>query len=196
MHGDLEGQALHDRRFLGSLIARLPEDASRIRAWEQGASGERIVGARLDKIEGIALLHDRRIPGTRTDIDHIAIASGGVYVIDAKFYGGTVAYRVDGLLRQDRGLWIGARDRTKLVGKVVNQMNAITRVLCATPILVTGAVCFVNDEGPAPALPLVLNGVWVGGPDALPDLVGRPGFLDAEAMQTVAEMLDARLPRS
>ncbi len=36
------------------------------------------------------MLHDRRIPGSRANIDHIAIATSGVWVIDAKRYKGKV----------------------------------------------------------------------------------------------------------
>jgi hypothetical protein len=32
----------------------------------------------------LRVLHDRRIPGTQANIDHIAITSTGIYVIDAK----------------------------------------------------------------------------------------------------------------
>jgi hypothetical protein len=34
----------------------------------------------------VAVLHDRRIPGSRANIDHIAIAATGVWVIDSKRY--------------------------------------------------------------------------------------------------------------
>ena len=37
------------------------------------------------------MLHDRRIPGTRANIDHIAVASSAVWVIDAKRYNGKLA---------------------------------------------------------------------------------------------------------
>jgi hypothetical protein len=77
-----------------------------------------------------------------------------------------------------------------------SQVNAITRALCQTPIPVTAALCFVDAQSPLPADPFMLNGVWVGWPDALPDLVGRPGLLDAEAMEATAGLLDARFPRA
>jgi hypothetical protein len=155
------------------------------RVWEQGASSERIVGARLGRIVGIELLHDRQIPGTRANIDHIAIGPGGVYVIGTKFLG-----------PDRRLLLIDGQDQTKLVTKIGNQIGAITRVLRETPIPVTAALCIVGARWPVPAQPFVLHGVWVGWPDALPGLVRRPGLLDAVAMRTTAGLLDARLPRS
>ncbi len=171
--------------------------APAFRAWERGASGERIVGARLDRITGIEVLHDRRIPGTRASIDHIAIGPGGVYVIDAKLQGALVKHRGVGTIRHDgHRAWIRGHDETLLVAKIGTQVNAITRALFETPIPVTAALCFVDARWPIAAEPFMLNGVWVGWPDALPGLLTRPGLLDAEAMRTTAALLDTRLPLS
>jgi hypothetical protein len=162
--------------------------------WERGASGERIVGARLDRIAGIEVLHDRQIPGTRAGIDHVAIGPGGVYVVAAKLSRGVVRHRpAGGFGRREWRVFVGDKDQTKLVAKMGNQVDAITRALRETPILVTAAVCLVDAQWPAPARPFDLRGVWIGWPDALADLVCRPGLLDADAMRATAELLDARL---
>ena len=183
--------------MIGSIILRLQSEARPARVWEQGASSERIVGARLAGIVGIELLHDRQIPGTRANIDHIAIGPGGVYVIGTKFAGGAGQGGTNGILRHDRRrLLIGGQDQTKLVTKIGNQVGAITRALRETPIPVTPALCIVGARWPVPAQPFVLHGVWVGWPDALPELVRRPGLLDAVAMRTTTGLLDARLPCS
>jgi Nuclease-related domain len=185
---------LRERRFIGSMITRMQDESPTVRAWERGASGERIVGARLDRIEGIEVLHDRRVHGTRATIDHIAVGPGGVYIIDAKLYGTMVKHRgVGKILRNDRRVRISGHDETLLVAKIGTQVNAIARALFETPIPVTAALCFVDAQWPLPAEPFMLNGVWVGWPDALPELVGRPGLLDAEAMKTTARLLDTRL---
>ena len=194
LHADYEATLLRERRFIGSLLLKLQDDPLRTRAWERGASGERIVGARLDKLDGIAVLHDRRIPGTRTDIDHIAIGPGGVYVIDAKLYGGMVRHRRADHLRRDRRVSIEGDERAKLVARMRTQVSAITRALVETPIPVTAAICFVDAEWPEPARPFTLDGIWVGWPEVLPDLVTRPGLLDDHAMATAGGLLDSRLP--
>jgi glucokinase len=64
----------------------LGEPPSHERAWAQGASGEEYVAERLAKYlnHGACVLHDRRIIGSRTNIDHIVIAPSGVWVIDSK----------------------------------------------------------------------------------------------------------------
>lgn len=140
------------------------------------------------------MLHDRRIPGTLANIDHIAIGPGGVYVIAAKRSAGLVKQRE--MFRRDRRLFVGGLDHTNVAAKMGNQVGAIARALRETPIPVVAALCFVDAQWSSPARPFVLNGVWIGWPDVLPDLVGRPGLLDAEAMAATARMLDARLPCS
>lgn len=197
LRADHVARVLRDRPFMGPLILRLQCEPQRIRAWEQGASGERIVGARLERIDGIEVLHDRRIPGTRANIDHIAVGPGGVYVIDAKLYTGRVEHRdVGRFLRRDDRLFVGGRDQSKLVAKMAAQVTTIARALGDTPIPVSPALCFVEAQGEANAVPFMLDGVWVGTPEALPALVARPGLLDADAMQTTAGLLDERLPRA
>ena len=185
---------LRERRFIGSLILRLQPEPQATRVWERGASGERIVGARLDRIAGIEVLHDRQIPGTRVGIDHVAIGPGGVYVVAAKLSRGIVRHRpAGGLGRRDPRVLVGDKDQTKLIAKMGAQIDAVSRALRETPIPVTAAVCFVDAQWPVPARPVDLHGVWIGWPDALPDLVGRAGLLDADAMKATAELLDARL---
>jgi hypothetical protein len=195
LHADYEVHVLRDRRVIGALILRLQSEPRPIGAWEQGASGERIVGARLDRIAGIEVLHDRRIPGRRSNIDHIAVGPGGVYVIDARLNRGRVEHRdVGRFLRHDVRLFVGGRDQSKRVAKLTNQVNAIARALADTPVPVEPALCVVEAQGATFGRPFMLDGVWVGTPDALPDLVARPGLLDAEAMHTTARRLDRRLP--
>lgn len=74
-------------------LAVLPEpDAGR--SWETGALGEERLGRFLDAIAtDTVLLHDRRIPGTKANIDHIVVAANGVWIVDAKRYKGKVEKR-------------------------------------------------------------------------------------------------------
>lgn len=187
---------LRERRFIGSLILRMQPETELAPVWERGASGMRIIGARLDRIAGIEVLHDRRLPGARVTIDHVAIGPGGVYVVAAKIARGVVRPRPAGLGRHESRVFVGNNDQTKLITKMRIRVDAIGRVLRGTPIPVTAALCFVDAQWPIPARPFELHGVWVGWPDALPDLVGRPGLLDADAMRATAELLDRRLAPS
>ena len=69
------------------------------------------MGARLDVILSptVRVLHDRRIPGTRANIEHLVVCPTGVLVVDAKRYvGPRPALRVDGGIITPHGL--GALD--------------------------------------------------------------------------------------
>jgi hypothetical protein len=59
-------------------------------AWRRGAVGERRTARLLDPLEreGWAILHDLAVPGSRANLDHLAIGPGGVFVIDSKQYRG------------------------------------------------------------------------------------------------------------
>jgi hypothetical protein len=75
-----------------------------IREWERVAVGERRLGVRLDSLtgQGIVVLHDRRVPGSRTNIDHIAVTPTGVRVIDTERYQGRPALRFEGGILRPR----------------------------------------------------------------------------------------------
>lgn len=115
-------------RFGGIAVALTPERQSTT-AWATGAVGEERVGARLDglKSEAVRVLHDRRIPGSKANVDHLVVTSGGVWVIDAKRYRGRPELRVEGGLIRPRveKLVINGREKTKLAEGVQWQNTAI-----------------------------------------------------------------------
>ncbi len=87
--------------------------------------GEERLGERLNDLaaDTLRVLHDRRIPRTRGNIDHLVVTPTGVYVIDAKRYRGRPELSVDGGLVRPRveKLLVGRRDCTTLVDGVVKQ---------------------------------------------------------------------------
>ena len=83
--------------------AQLERALKRQRTWSQGAEGERLVAHTLGALEryGWTLLHDVRQPDRQlANLDHVAIGPGGVVVIDAKNWPGTVTTE-SGVLRQN-----------------------------------------------------------------------------------------------
>ena len=77
-----------------------------------GARGEEMLADSLvRRCPDVLLLHDRQLPGSRANIDHIAIAASGVYVIDAKRYKGKIEVQTP--LFGTPKLKIAGRDRTK-----------------------------------------------------------------------------------
>lgn len=76
----------------------------------------------------VRVLHDRRIPGSRANTDHIAIALRRVWVIGARRYKGKrPSLQIDGGILRPRteALRIGGRDGTKLVEGALNQRNLV-----------------------------------------------------------------------
>lgn len=137
---------------LGGLILALSDEPQSTRAWEQGAVGEELLAARLKELPSNArVLHDRRISGTRANIDHIVIAPSGVWVIDAKRYKGKrPALHVEGGILRPRteSLRIGGRDGTKLVNAVTSQVQRVTAALANPGVDVFGVLCFLESDWP------------------------------------------------
>ena len=54
--------------------------------WRLGAAGERTTAVLLDRLPARtwAVLHDRRVPGSRANLDHLVIGPSGVWVLDTK----------------------------------------------------------------------------------------------------------------
>jgi hypothetical protein len=120
--------------LIGRVATLLAVDDSPRRStsvWRQGAVGEERVAARLDALErvGVQALHDRRIPGTRANIDHLAITPWGVWVIDAKRYlRQKPAFYTEGGFFGFGGtnrLTVGGRKQDKLVDGVLRQIERV-----------------------------------------------------------------------
>ena len=140
-------------KHLGGLLLALSSDPQSTSSWATGALGEQEMGGSLDKLreEGIAVLHDRRIPGSRANIDHLVISQAGVFVLDTKHYKGRVEQRdVGGWFTTDLRLYVGGRDRSKLVAGMKPQVDAVRRALAGDDVWrevpVTAALLFMSDD--------------------------------------------------
>lgn len=184
---------------LGGLILALTEDPHSTKAWATGARGEELLAARLDAAAGptLRLLHDRRLPEGRGNIDHLAIVPGGVYVIDAKRYQGRPQLQVDGGLIRPRTekLVVGRRDCTKLVAGVQHQVDLIRRLLsdARLNVPVRGVLCFVEADWPLIGGDFTIGGVDVLWPKKLQRLLLSPGHLSAHDIHTVHVALTRQL---
>jgi Nuclease-related domain len=136
---------------LGGLILALSDEPQSTKAWDVGAVGEERVGTRLNELEteSLRVLHDRRIPGSRANIDHIAVARSGVYVIDPKRYKGRPSLKLEGGLLRPRveKLLVGGRDCTGLVDGLLKQVDVI-RGIVGDEVPVHGVLCFVDADWP------------------------------------------------
>lgn len=177
---------------LGGIAVALSDEKQSTRAWSSGAAGEAAVGARLDGLasESIRVFHDRRIPRSRANIDHIVVTPGGVWVIDTKRYVGPAPQkRVEGGVIRPRVelLTVKGRDKTALVDGVLKQVEHVRRVVGAVPVF--GVLCFVDaDWGFFPDA-FEVNGVRVVWPKKLATWIGRsvePSLDVASATNAIA----------
>jgi hypothetical protein len=190
-------------RRLGRVYLAFTTEPQSARAWSVGSRGERVVGEYLESLhdgQRVIVLHDRKMPGSRANIDHIAICRSGVYVVDAKNYAGKVE-RIDkgGWFSTDLRLYVGRRDCTSLASGVARQA-AIVRDAASegapseVALAVKPMLCFVGAEWSLFAEPFRLNDVWIGWPKALGQHLLADGPLEDEALTAVADHLASVLP--
>jgi hypothetical protein len=185
-------------RRLGGLILGLTDEPQSTRAWARGAKGEQEVAEALAELVGVRVLNDRRVPGTRGNIDHIVVAPAGVFVVDAKRYEGTIRIRdVGGFFKSDERLYVGRRDCSKLAENMVWQVEAVERVLRsvgANPMPpITPVLCFVKGEWPLLSPPDSYRGVRLRGTRSIKKLVASARALDGVEIERLTRVLAAGL---
>jgi hypothetical protein len=165
------------------------------RAWDIGANGEETLGARLSRAAGprLGVVHDRRLPGTRANIDHTAVAPGGVFVIDAKKYKGRPVLNTTGGLLSPRveKLMVNRRDCTKLVTAVLKQAEAVAALLRehGHEVPVHAILCFVDADWPLIGGAIKTQGVRAMWPRRLAKILAEPGPLgEPEIAKTFAAL--------
>ena len=123
-------------------------------------------------------MHDRKDPHSAGNIDHLAVATSGVWVIDAKNLSGTVEFRNKGSwLTPNRRLYVGGRDRTKLITGLAWQVAAVRLALGDLDgVPIYPVVCIIAEW---PLLPQAfqLDGVQVLWPRRLAKVIAKPGPL-------------------
>jgi hypothetical protein len=186
---------------LGNLILAMSDDPQSTQAWAIGARGEEALGQRLDTLSerGVHVLHDRRIPRTKANIDHIAVTAAGVFVIDAKKYQGPPSLRIEGGLFSPRTekLMVGSRDRTKQVVGVQKQVSLVRSALRDAgweEIPVHGMLCFVGADWPLIGGAFVIDGVRVVWPKKAVEILLKPGPLTDQTTRLVHGLLAASFP--
>ena len=186
-------RAAHPR--LGGVMLALSDDPQSTRAWSRGAEGERRLGKVLSELDVVAL-HDRRIPGSQANIDHIVVCALGVFVIDAKYYHGMVEIRdKGGWLRSDRRLYVGGRDCSKLARAMATQVECVVDTLhdVAPAVPVFPVLCFVDAEWPLMRRTDEFEGVRLEGLGTIRRLLTRAGSLTFDQVTGAADALTQRL---
>lgn len=196
-----EGRIRTRHPHIGGLVLALGDDPQSTRAWQKGAQGEERLGAMLNRKvqkDGVVVLHDRRIPRSRSNIDHIVIAPRGVLVVDTKNYEGKLERRnVGGWFNPDVRLYVGRRDCSQLVVGAHRQADVVAAALGdGWPGSVVPVLCFTGAEWPLLASPLEIDKVVITWPRALLKLSAEPGKIDAAQIERAAERLAAILPKA
>ncbi|MGH3008406.1 MAG: nuclease-related domain-containing protein [Gaiellaceae bacterium] len=203
-----EWQRRHDRREaavrarwgkLASLALALSDDPHATKAWAYGSNGEHTLGTSLTTLreEGMGVLHDRRIPGSRANIDHLVVAPWGVFVIDAKNYKGRIERRNrGGLFSTDYRLYVGGRDKTPLIAGLDKQVAAVRAALAQqhASVRICKTLCFVNADWSLFAQPIELGGAHILWPRALGKLTHSEGPLNRETIVQIERTLALALP--
>jgi hypothetical protein len=192
-------QRVRDRHpRIGGVLFALSDAPQHETAWRTGAEGEvrvaRALEHHLRKHDTVHLFHDRRIRGSRANIDHLAVGPGGITVIDAKWLKGRVEVRRDGgILRPRRErLFVAGRDKAKLVEGLLRQVAAVREALPAADV--RGAFCFADVEGLPTFGRLTVAGLAVCGPRGAARLARREGSLDPGVALDLARDVERLFP--
>ena len=183
----------------GAALALVGEPQS-TRAWERGSIGEQKLAEALVGVQGVIVLHDRRVPKTRGNIDHIVISPAGVFVVDAKRYQGLIQIRDrGGLLSRDDRLFVGSRDCSNLADNMGWQTSAVSDALASagfelSALTVTPVLCFIDGEWPLLLPPESYKGVRLEGKKSIKKFVSSKRVLDRDQIQRVGHIIAAAFP--
>lgn len=167
-------------------------------AWKQGARGESALARSLADVPGIRVLHDRRVPRTRGNIDELVVAPAGVFVIDAKKLSGRIEVRdVGPLFNREERLYIGSRDRSKLAENMRWQVDAVRAALASIgrhDLPVRPALCFIGGDWPLLFPPDSFAGVRLESPRSLRRLLLDGSAIAPHEMDGLAASLATAFP--
>jgi len=178
---------------IGGLLLKLRGPERTTQAFAIGAAGEREIASKLQRELGDAVLFlfNRRL-GTgrvRGDIDIIAIAATGVWVIDPKNYAGKkVRARRDTFV-------VNGRRHPQLAESMRRQLDVVRTGVASGPaptVPVQGGYCFLDAD--LPWTRLVVEGVPALSPRATIRALREPGPVDAAKRARLHADLARRFP--
>ena len=170
-----------------TILGDLLRSRQRVTAWRVGAEGEHATADALASLpHGWVVLHDRRIPGGRANIDHVVVGPQGVFVIETKSWTGKVSIDGDAVRLNGR--------RQDVVDQVRREAEAVRQILndANRPMTVWSVICVHRADLPlfrrrVGGIPLVSSRGLAGA------LVERPTEFGPEEVETLAATLDRRL---
>lgn len=121
---------------------------SNARAWALGAEGERRVAEALKALpDGWVALHDRLLyPGvTDSNIDHVVIGPGGIFMIDAKNRGGDLTVYLN-FLYQHTVTPDGQKQSTNLQSEVAKAAWIVKEMSSRLTVTVVPVLCLAGSR--------------------------------------------------
>lgn len=183
---------------LGDLLGPLrPLEETPATNWRRGAEGEKTTASLLAPLRhlGWTVLHDRRLPGSPANLDHLVIGPG-VVVVDSKAYRGRIKLLGDGRL------WYGRTCMDEVLNVVRWIADEVADILAAE---LAAAGCdvralFCIHGAELPRSPLHFDGAVLTTPETLLEFLlgARPALTDGDIERltsAAAGALPARGPR-
>lgn len=183
-------------RFAGVAKA-VSDDPTSTRVWAKGAAAEERVGRFLERRLGgrAVVLCDRKVPGTRGNLDLLVVAASGVWIVDVKNYQGRIRARdVGGWRKTDLRLYVNGRDCTALADAMGWQTVAVATGLEDPDVPLTAVLCFDDAQWGLWGKPFTVRGVLVTWARKLAERIDRPGPLDPGRVEALAADLSRKLP--
>lgn len=185
----------------GSSTLKWSEQGDR-RNRRKGAAGEYVMDRHLHRElqNGEIIFNDCQVPNGRGNIDHIVVASSGVWVIDTKYWAGRIEYKnVGGLTRGSDRLLIDGEDRTDLVNDIYAQVIPIATIIGERSVPIHPAIVFIDGNWNPGVIRVLANrpyqhlGVWITWPKALSSKIGKQGPLSVETVEGIGIQLRQQL---
>lgn len=186
----------------GKYILALTGEPQSTKAWKVGAEGEVAIGKLLDSLAtkyDFRVLHDRLIPKSRANIDHLAITKFGVFVIDTKNYQGVVRVTdKSGFFEKSAPeLWVGRRNCMKLVASMKRQTSIVKGILQDNSIEfpVVGVLAFYAADWETFKFlrtQLEVDGVLINS-RGIEAIISREGSLSAQEVDAATYCLATKL---
>lgn len=201
-----EGRRRHDRRRerlrtrfgrAAPVVELLTDDPQSTRSWVEGGASEARVGAYLEReLAGVAVvLHDRRVPRSRANIDHVVVAPSGIWIVDSKSRSGKVERLTVGpFWRTEPRLFVDGRDQTKHVDAMTRQLEVVSHAAPESSFPVHGVLCFNGADWGFLGRAFVIGGVLISWPGDLVKRIRERGEADSDSVTRTAARLASALP--
>ncbi|MDR7086628.1 hypothetical protein J2X11_001467 [Aeromicrobium panaciterrae] len=181
--------------WIGRWLIGTVEPPHTVTAFAKGAAGERMVARKLNRELGhcVSFLYNRRVGNgsERGDIDIIAIAPGGVFVIDPKAYS---RKRIRSNKAGDNFV-VDGRLRPALALGMRRHIDAVAIAVSEGPIPaaeVSAAYCFIGAELPWGRL--VVDNVLATTPRGVVKMLTSSGPLTPEDRSALHQYLGTQFP--